>query len=39
VKRLCQAGAVAYLTKPLDLTAVLGLIDGTLRSGPRRRSA
>ncbi|MBK5298687.1 MAG: response regulator, partial [Vicinamibacteria bacterium] len=31
VKRLREAGAIAYLTKPLDLAAVLGLIDQTLR--------
>jgi PAS domain S-box-containing protein len=30
IKRLRTGGAVAYLTKPLDLLAVLGLVDHTL---------
>lgn len=42
VKRLLAAGATTYLTKPLDLSALLRLIDGTLstrdsaRARPRR---
>lgn len=31
VKRLLATGAIAYLTKPLDLSALLQLIDETLR--------
>ena len=33
MKRLRASGAIAYLTKPLDLAAVLGLIDDVLRTG------
>jgi len=29
--RLLAAGAIAYLTKPLDVPQVLPLVEGTLR--------
>jgi DNA-binding NarL/FixJ family response regulator len=30
VRRLQAAGALAYLTKPLDISRILGLVDDTL---------
>jgi CheY-like chemotaxis protein len=35
-QRLMDAGAVAYLTKPLDLQALLALLDERLSAGRAR---
>lgn len=36
MKRLLASGATAYLTKPLEMTRLLGLIDGVLASTAER---
>jgi CheY-like chemotaxis protein len=39
IRRILASGAMAYLTKPLDLHKVLDVLDGALRSiGERRRT-
>ena len=35
VKRLLQAGATGYLTKPIDIQRILGLVDATVHEPER----
>jgi CheY-like chemotaxis protein len=39
MRRVLASGATAYLTKPLDLTAVLDVLDRQLLAPPERRTA
>jgi signal transduction histidine kinase/CheY-like chemotaxis protein len=39
IRRLREAGATAYLTKPLEVAELLELVDATVKNGEERRSS